>query len=57
MKHGAESVVARLNLNGQKDLLTVLSGRESTVRMLDNLRAEVGDNPEAWMPRLVAGAR
>ncbi len=57
VKHGAESVVARLNLNGQKDLLTVLSGRESTVRMLDNLRAEVGDDPAAWMPRLVAGAR
>ncbi len=27
VKHGAESVVARLNLNGQNDLLTVLSGR------------------------------
>ena len=56
VKHGGESVVARLNLNGQKDLLTVLSGRERTVRMLDDLRAEVGDDPAAWMPRLVAGA-
>ncbi len=56
VKHGAESVVARLNLNGQRDLLTVLSGRERTVRMLDDLRAEVGDDPAAWMPRLVAGA-
>jgi type IV secretion system protein VirB4 len=56
VKHGAESVVARLNLNGQRDLLTVLSGRERTVRMLDTLRAEVGDDPVAWMPRLLAGA-
>ncbi|MBI1360123.1 MAG: VirB4 family type IV secretion/conjugal transfer ATPase [Alphaproteobacteria bacterium] len=54
VKHGSESVVARLNLNGQNDLLTVLSGRERTVRLLDDIRAEVGDSPEAWMPRLVA---
>jgi type IV secretion system protein VirB4 len=54
VKHGSESVVARLNLNGERDLLTVLSGRERTVRMLDDIRAEVGDNPEAWMPQLVA---
>ncbi len=54
VKSGPESVVARLNLNGRNDLLTVLSGRERTVRMLDDLRAEVGDDPEAWMPRLVA---
>jgi type IV secretion system protein VirB4 len=56
VKHGAESVVARLNLSGQRDLLTVLSGRERTVRMLDDLRSEVGDDPQAWMPRLLAGA-
>jgi len=55
VKHGAESVVARLNLNGQSDLLTVLSGRERTVRRLDALRAEFGDDPKAWMPQLVAG--
>ena len=54
VKHGSESVVARLNLDGQRDLLTVLSGRERTVRMLDDIRAEVGDDPEAWMPQLVA---
>jgi type IV secretion system protein VirB4 len=57
VKHGLDSVVVRLNLNGHRDLLTVLSGRERTVRMLDEIRAEVGDDPAAWMPRLVAGAR
>ncbi|MDZ4762233.1 MAG: VirB4 family type IV secretion/conjugal transfer ATPase [Alphaproteobacteria bacterium] len=57
VKHGTDSVVVRLNLNGHRDLLTVLSGRERTVRMLDDIRAEVGDDPAAWMPRLVAGAR
>ena len=53
IKHGNESVVARLNLTGEKDLLTILSGRERTVRMLDAIREETGDDPAAWMPRLL----
>ena len=57
IRHGTESVVARLNLNGQRDVLTVLSGRERTVRLLDRIRAEVGDDPEAWLPRLLEEAR
>lgn len=57
IKHGAASVVARLNLNDFDSLLTVLSGRENTVRQLDSLRAELGDDPAAWLPRLVAGGR
>ena len=40
IKHGAESVVARLNLTGEHDLLTILSGRERTVRLLDEIRAD-----------------
>jgi type IV secretion system protein VirB4 len=54
IKHGNDSVVARLNLSGMPDLLTVLSGREASVRRLDEIRAEVGDDPAAWLPRLVA---
>jgi type IV secretion system protein VirB4 len=53
IKHGRESVVARLDLSGEKDLLTILSGREHTVRMLDEIRAETGDAPHSWMPRLL----
>jgi len=48
IKHGNESVVARLNLSGEHELLTILSGRERTVRLLDEIRAEHGDEPEAW---------
>ncbi len=57
IKHGTDSVVARLNLNGHEELLTVLSGRERSVRDLDDLRAEVGDDPAAWLPRLVQKGR
>ncbi len=53
VRHGNESVVVRLDLSGEKDLLTILSGRERTVRALDGIRAETGDDPDLWMPRLL----
>ncbi|MBA2635550.1 MAG: VirB4 family type IV secretion/conjugal transfer ATPase [Sphingomonas sp.] len=53
VKHGPDSVVVRLNLATEPDLLTVLSGRERTVRLLDVIRGEVGDSPDAWLPRLL----
>jgi type IV secretion system protein VirB4 len=56
VKHGADSVVARLNLTGERDLLTILSGRERTVRLLDEIRAESGDDPTSWIPRLLERA-
>jgi type IV secretion system protein VirB4 len=56
IKHGSDSVVARLNLSGMPDLLTVLSGRESSVRRLDDLRARYGDAPGDWLPHLLEGS-
>lgn len=53
IKHGNHSVVARLNLTGERDLLTILSGRERTVRLLDELRVTTGDDPADWMPKLL----
>jgi type IV secretion system protein VirB4 len=55
VKHGGESVVVRLNLSGEAELLSVLSGREASIRRFDAIRAEVGDDPAAWMPRLMEG--
>jgi type IV secretion system protein VirB4 len=48
--------VVRLNLAGMPELLTVLSGREGTVRRLDDIRREVGDAPSDWLPRLLEPA-
>lgn len=56
IKRGGESVVARLDLSGEEDLLTILSGREKTVRMLDEIRASVGDDPADWMTPLLERA-
>ena len=57
IKHGTESVVVRLDLSGDADLLTVLSGRESSVRLLDRLRADGASSPNEWLPRLVEVSR
>lgn len=56
IRHGTESVVVRLDLSGEKDLLTILSGREVSVRRLDEIRATSGDDPAQWMPILMAVA-
>lgn len=53
VRHGTESVVVRLDLSSEKDLLTILSGREASVRRLDEIRATSGDDPASWMPRLM----
>jgi type IV secretion system protein VirB4 len=50
------SAVVRLDLSGMPEVLAVLSGRESTVRRLDALRAELGDAPSAWFPALTGMA-
>ena len=54
IKHGNDSVIARLDLTGLDRILTVLSGRESSVRLLDQMRAEHGDDPDDWLEPLLA---
>jgi type IV secretion system protein VirB4 len=50
------SVVVRLDMSNAPEVLTILSGRESSVRRLDLLRAAVGDNPADWYPALTGHA-
>ena len=50
------SVVVRLDLSGAPEVLTLLSGRESSVRRLDLLRQAVGDAPAEWFPALTGSA-
>ena len=53
VKHGNHSVVARLDLGEMPDILVALSGRESSVRKLDELRQRFGDHPSQWWPHLI----
>jgi type IV secretion system protein VirB4 len=59
VKRADHSVVARLDLSGLGDALKVLAGNERSVRRLDAIRAEVGDDPDGWMAPFLgqAGAR
>lgn len=56
VKHGGHSVVARLDLSDMPDLVSVLSGREASVRKLDDLRRRLGDHPAHWWRELVGTA-
>ena len=57
VKHADHSVVARLDLTGLEDHLAVLAGTERSVRLLDRLRAELGDDPEDWLVPFMDQAR
>ncbi len=56
VKQADHSVVAKLDLAALPDLLKVLAGTERSVRRLDRLRADLGDDPDAWLPPFLAGA-
>lgn len=56
IKHGRDSVIARLDLSGEHELLTILSGRESTVRLFDELVDETGPDPANWLQVLLEKA-
>lgn len=56
IKHGRESVVARLDLTGEDEILTILSGRESTVRIFDDLMQEEGGLPHNWIELILREA-
>ena len=55
VKHGGESAVVRLDLSGEPDILTILSGREKSVRLGDQLRAEHGSKSN-WLEKLLEQA-
>lgn len=49
VKHGNDSVIARLDLGGMPDLIKVLSGRKETVEECTRLRETHGDDPAGWL--------
>lgn len=56
VKQGTSSVVARLDMDSMTDMLTILSGRERSVRQMDELRREHGEELSAWLPQLLDAA-
>ena len=54
VKQGYGSAIVTFDLGGMSDILNILSGTTENVALLDRIREEVGDAPEAWMPLLHA---
>lgn len=49
LRHKGVSIVASLELSGMKEL-DVLSGSDKTVKIMEEVVAVVGENPEDWLP-------
>ena len=52
VKQGHNSAIASLDLRGFDDELVVLSGSLDNLALLDEIMADVGDDPETWLPLL-----
>jgi type IV secretion system protein VirB4 len=50
IKQGNQSAFASFDLSGLDDAIAVFSGDRENVLMLDEVRAEMGDDPNAWLP-------
>ncbi len=50
VKQGKDVVVARVDLSGMEDVVSILSGRAETVGLLDQIRSEVGNDVVDWLP-------
>ncbi|WP_263569756.1 VirB4 family type IV secretion/conjugal transfer ATPase [Roseateles oligotrophus] len=50
----SNSALCELDLAGLEDFVAVLSGTTDNVNLLDGIRAEVGDDPQYWLPLLLA---
>ncbi|AVP87539.1 Type IV secretion system protein VirB4 [Candidatus Phycorickettsia trachydisci] len=57
IKQGVGAVVAKVDLSGMSDIINVLSGRSSIITMLDELRAEHGEDPANWLKIFYRKAR
>ena len=52
IKQGKDSVIAKLDLSGMNDFISILSGRTENIRILDEVREEFS-TPEEWIPHFI----
>ena len=50
IKQGSSAVVAKVNLSGMGNIVSVLSSRAETVTLLDKIIAKHCPNPQVWLP-------
>lgn len=49
-----ESVVLRLNMTGMEDDIAVISARESSLALLEQIIKEIGNDPKIYLPQFHA---
>ncbi len=52
VKQGLRSAVVKFDLGSMADILHIISGSLDNVEILDDIRAQVGDDPAVWEPLL-----
>ena len=52
VKQGSRSALVRLDLGAMPEVIMIISGAEDNLQLLDEIRAEVGDDPDVWRPIL-----
>jgi len=57
VKQGQRSAVCELDLHGMDGVITALSGSTENVLLLDEIRAQVGDDVNHWFPLLLKAVR
>ena len=57
LKQGTASVACDLDLSGAPDCIAVLSGRERTVRLMEQLISDRGSDPAVWLDDFLERAR
>jgi type IV secretion system protein VirB4 len=57
IKQGGNSAIAQLNLHGFDDELLVLSGTPDNAELVEEIIAEVGEEPAVWLPIFYNRAR
>lgn len=50
-----QSVPLRLNLKGLEDIIAVISARESTLQLMNQIIKKVGNSPNSWLPLFLKG--
>lgn len=54
LKRDSGSVICEFDLGNMQEFVAVLSGRANTVRFVDELRRQYGDDPSLWLDEFMA---
>ena len=57
VKQSNTSCFAKLDLWGFDDHLPIISGTDNDIDSCEKIRAEVGDDPSVWIPKLLKHIR